>query len=113
MLRAIGLSVEAVVASDPFFGRGGKVLAATQREQCLKFELVVPIGPHGTPTAVASCNCHLDHFGRAFGFETSDGQPGHSACVGFGLERIALALFTAHGFRPAAWPLAVRNVLAS
>jgi hypothetical protein len=31
--------------------------------------------------------------------------------MGFGLERIALALFKHHGLRPEAWPAAVRKVL--
>jgi len=111
MLRSVGLPAEPVVANDPFFGRGGKVMAASQREQTLKYELVVPVASAEKPTAVVSCNCHLDHFGRAFGINTSDGQPAHSACIGFGLERIALALFKTHGFDPADWPAAVRAVL--
>ena len=36
----------------------------------------------------------------------------HSACVGFGLERIALALFRKHGFDPDRWPHDVKQVLA-
>jgi seryl-tRNA synthetase len=111
MLRAVGLPAEAVVASDPFFGRGGRVMAATQREQALKYELVVPIASAG-PTAVASCNYHLDHFGRAFEIKTSDGGDAHSACVGFGLERVALALFKTHGLDPVVWPAAVRQTIA-
>ena len=33
------------------------------------------------------------------------------ACVGFGLERIALALFKTHGLQIAKWPGEVRDVL--
>lgn len=112
MLREVGLDVQSVVANDPFFGRGGRVMAATQREQELKFELVVPINSAEKPTAVASSNYHLDHFGLAFDIRTADGEIAHSACVGFGLERVALALFRKHGFDPGQWPSAVRNVLA-
>jgi hypothetical protein len=32
--------------------------------------------------------------------------------VGFGLERVALALFKTHGLDPRSWPADVRNVLA-
>ena len=72
------------------------MLAASQREQELKFELIVPIaGPE--PTAVASFNYHQDHFASAYGIELADGARAHTACLGFGLERIALALFRAHG----------------
>jgi seryl-tRNA synthetase len=112
IFRSVGLPVEAVVANDPFFGRGGKVQKAIQREQALKFELVIPICSTDKPTAIGSCNYHLDHFGSVFGIETADGQVAHSACVGFGLERIALALFKRHGLRVEAWPREVRDVLA-
>jgi len=111
MLRAVGLDVRPVPANDPFFGRGGRMMAVAQKEQDLKYELVVPVATAERPTAVASCNYHLDHFGHAFAIRTADGKAAHSACVGFGLERIALALFRAHGFDPARWPAGVRRVL--
>jgi len=111
MLREVGLDVEVVPANDPFFGRGGKLMAATQTEQQLKYELVVPVASKEKPTAVSSCNCHLDYFGNAFGIKTANGKPAHSACIGFGLERIALALFRKHGFDPDRWPTSVKKVL--
>jgi seryl-tRNA synthetase len=43
ILTSLGLPARAEVASDPFFGRGGRMLAANQREQQLKFEIVVPV----------------------------------------------------------------------
>ena len=59
----VGLDAEFDVATDPFFGRSGRMLAASQRQQELKFEILVPIaGPE--PTAVASFNYHQDHFAR-------------------------------------------------
>ena len=87
-------------------------MKATQREQVLKFELVVPICSEEKPTAITSCNYHLDYFGLTFGIRTADGQPAHSACIGFGLERIALALFKIHGLDPDTWPRPVREILA-
>lgn len=109
--RSLGLDVRQELANDPFFGRGGRVMKATQREQDLKFELVVPITSDEKPTAITSSNCHLDHFGVAFDIRTSDGEVAHSACVGFGLERVALALFRTHGMDPDDWPAEVRSVL--
>jgi seryl-tRNA synthetase len=111
LLRALGLPVESVVANDPFFGRGGRLAKATQREQTLKFELVVPVTSEERPTAVTSSNCHLDYFGGAFDIRTDDGELAHSACVGVGIERVALALFRHHGFDVSAWPAAVRRLL--
>lgn len=111
MLESVGLDAKSVVANDPFFGRGGAILAASQVEQALKFEMVVPISTPESLTAVVSCNYHQDHFGKAFGIATDDGKVAHTACVGFGLERITLALFMAHGFDLPHWPTKVRTTL--
>lgn len=112
LLQGLGLPVEAVVAHDPFFGRGGRLAKATQREQALKYELVVPINSAEHPTAIASSNCHLDYFGVTFDIRTPDGAPAHTSCVGFGLERVALALFRTHGLSLASWPASVRAALS-
>ena len=111
IFASVGLEVRKVLANDPFFGRGGKVQKAMQREQDLKYEFVIPICSTEKPTAIGSCNYHLDHFGEAFDIRTHDGAVAHSACVGFGLERVALALFKTHGLDAARWPREVRDVL--
>jgi seryl-tRNA synthetase len=110
VLRAFGLPASLEPASDPFFGRRGRMLAANQREQALKLELLVPIaGPE--PTALASFNHHLDHFGSAYGIELADGDTAHTACLGFGHERIVLALLRTHGLSPESWPAGIRDEL--
>jgi seryl-tRNA synthetase len=110
LLRAFGLSAELDVANDPFFGRAGRMLAANQQAERLKLELLVGIaGPE--PTACASFNHHRDNFGSKFGIELSDGTTAHTACLGFGHERIVLGLLRTHGFDPDAWPSAVRSEL--
>ncbi len=111
MLCALGLDVKPIVANDPFFGRGGRVMAATQKEQELKYELVAPIASTEKLTAITSSNYHLDHFGQEFDIKTPDGAFAHTACVGFGLERIALAMFKKHGFDAETWPHEVRGLL--
>jgi seryl-tRNA synthetase len=109
-LAGLGLDVQLVPAADAFFGRGGRLLASSQRQQELKLEIVVAIsGP--TPTAIASLNYHQDHFAACFGLVTSAGSLAHTACVGFGEERIVLALLRTHGFDPKRWPVEVRNAL--
>jgi seryl-tRNA synthetase len=110
LVRAIGLDAEPDVASDPFFGRGGRMLAASQREQALKIEIQVRICGPGT-TAIASFNCHQDHFATKYGITLAGGGQAHTACLGFGHERIVLALLRTHGFDPEAWPSAVRREL--
>jgi seryl-tRNA synthetase len=108
MFEQTGLDATLAAASDPFFGRAGKLMASNQREQGLKFEALVPIASP-EPTAVSSFNLHQDHFGSAFGIQLQDGKVANSACVGFGLERITLALFRAHGMDVGDWPTEVRR----
>jgi len=108
LLGSLGLPARSDVATDPFFGRGGKILAMNQKEQKLKFEVLVPVISLDEPTAVCSFNFHQDHFGSTFGIRTVDGEVANTACLGFGLERVTMALFKTHGFDPKTWPDAVR-----
>jgi seryl-tRNA synthetase len=110
LLSAFGLAAELDNASDPFFGRRGRMLATNQRDDALKLELLVQIaGPE--PTALASFNHHRDHFAGTYGLRLADGEIAHTACLGFGHERIVLALLWTHGLEPAAWPPSVRAEL--
>ena len=111
LLRELGLPAESDVAADPFFGRAGRILADGQKAQKLKFEVLVPVISAESPTALCSFNYHHDHFGSVFGIQTADGNTAHTACLGFGLKRIVMALFRHHGFIPAEWPAAVRGRL--
>ena len=111
LMESLALPVAIDVANDPFFGRAGQMLAANQRDQGLKFELLIPITSEEKPTACLSFNYHQDHFGVLWDIRTADGAIAHTACVGFGMERVALALFRHHGFDVAEWPDAVRTVL--
>ena len=111
MMKSIGLEVTIDIANDPFFGRAGKMLANNQRDQNLKFELLIPITSSAKPTACMSFNYHQDAFGTKWGLYLEDGSTAHTACVGFGLERIALALFHTHGLKTKEWPENVRAAL--
>jgi seryl-tRNA synthetase len=110
ILASVGLETASELANDPFFGRAGRMLKLDQREQGLKRELVYPLEA-GSPTAIMSVNYHQDHFGRDFEIRTADGEVAHTACFGFGLERIALALFSEHGTAVDDWPSSVRERL--
>lgn len=111
ILTAVGLNIEVIPANDPFFGRAGQVMASSQLEQNLKLELIHPVATTEKPTAVTSTNYHMDYFGKAFDITLPGGEPAHSACIGFGMERVALALFMTHGFDIDQWPSDVRNIL--
>lgn len=111
LAAALELPAHVDLANDPFFGRTGKMLANNQRDGGLKFELLIPVNSVENPTACMSFNYHQDHFGKLWGIRFADGAEAHSACVGFGLERLALALFRCHGLDPAGWPAGVRATL--
>ncbi|MFN9506836.1 MAG: amino acid--[acyl-carrier-protein] ligase [Rubrivivax sp.] len=111
LLRALQLPVIEQVAADPFFGRAGRMMANHQVSQQLKFEVVVPVISMEEPTAICSFNYHQDKFGQVFGIRTADGEVAHTACLGFGMERVVMALFVHHGWKLAHWPEAVRQQL--
>ncbi len=107
----LGLSWRIDYASDPFFGRGGKLMAVSQIEQALKFELLIPVHSDEKPTACMSFNYHRDHFGSAWNIHTEAGEVAHTGCVAFGIDRLALALFATHGLDLPRWPATVRKAL--
>lgn len=113
LMVELGLEVRAEIANDPFFGRAGKMLAANQRSDALKYEVVATVASAEKPTAIVSCNCHQDHLTVPFGISGANGDVAHSACVGFGMERIVLALFARHGMTLATWPREVKERLGT
>ncbi len=64
---AVGLTYKVDVANDPFFGRVGAMMASQQRQDSLKFELLVPVLSEEKPTACMSFNYHKEHFGEVWG----------------------------------------------
>lgn len=109
-LHGLGLTVRRELASDPFFGSARRLLGADQRQRRLKYELLVPLRDRWL--AVSSYNLHDDHFARRFAISRDDGETAETACVGFGLERIVLALFAKHGPDVSAWPAGLRERLS-
>jgi seryl-tRNA synthetase len=100
------------VANDPFFGRVGQVMAVSQRQQALKFEMLIPYHAHATPTACMSFNYHRDHFGQVWHMNDARGAPAHTSCVAFGIDRLVVALFANHGLELDRWPAVTRRALA-
>ena len=111
--ESFALNAHIEVANDPFFGAVKSALMGNnQKEQQLKFELVVCSADGMRQAACMSFNYHRDHFGELWGMVASDGRLAHSACVAFGIERLVVALFLAHGANPGEWPAKVRQTLA-
>lgn len=82
----LGIPLQIVAASDPFFDQDGH-RAKMQRLFPVKEEFVF-----GETVAIASLNYHRNFFGEKFQIKTSSGEVAHSGCVGMGLERWIHAL---------------------
>ena len=108
LIEALDLPATVDVANDPFFGRRGRWMSNSQREKALKFELLIPVDDANKPTACMSFNYHEEHFSEIWHLQLPDGSLAHTACVGFGLERLTLALFRHHGADLSAWPASAR-----
>jgi seryl-tRNA synthetase len=108
----LGLKYSIEVANDPFFGRVGQLMAVSQRQQALKFELLIPYYEKATPTACMSFNYHRDYFGQVWGIQDERGETAHTSCVAFGIDRLVVALFASHGLDLHQWPAGTRRALA-
>jgi len=112
MADRLGLKHSIAPASDPFFGRAAKLMADSQIEQALKFELLIAVRSDEQPTACMSFNCHRDHFGVKWKLRDNSGDVIHTACAAFGMDRLALAMFAAHGTEIRDWPKSVREAIS-
>ena len=112
LLEELDLDFEIATATDPFFVDSFAGQAAFQRGFELKYELLCTLPYRGNQLAVGSINYHQDFFGRSFAIDV-DGSPSHTACIGFGLERLALAVLAQHGTDSGSWPHTLRSRSAS
>lgn len=106
-----GLAGHVESADDPFFaGASVPERALAQRLGKLKYELRAPV-EQGRTVSVASFNLHGTTFGDSYHIRLPNGEVAHTACVGFGLERLTFALFCQHGAKTEQWPLQLRAAL--
>lgn len=101
-LGRLGLAGTWRPATDPFFADGPRLL---QRLVGGKRELALAGSPR---VAIASANRHGDHFGRAFRIGSASGVA-RSACLAFGLERLAAGSLVSWGPRQRNWPAELRS----
>jgi seryl-tRNA synthetase len=99
------------VATDPFFLGDSAARTWSQRMHELKYELILDIGG-GREVAVGSFNLHGRFFGEPFDIRAGTTEVANTACVGFGLERLALAFVARHGLDPTRWPVDLGEDLA-
>jgi seryl-tRNA synthetase len=112
LAEELALPAQLDVANDPFFGRVGQMMAVSQRQNALKFELLIPYHDGAVPTACMSFNYHREHFGTTWNLTNAEREVAHTCCVAFGIDRLAVALFCVHGVEVARWPAGVRRALA-
>lgn len=107
--EALDLDYRIETATDPFFIEDFATQAAFQSAFDLKYEFVATLPYRDTSLAVGSINYHQNFFGRAFRITDADGAPVHTVCLGFGLDRLALAVLEQHGCDTFAWPAALQG----
>ena len=92
------LATDWEVATDPFFEPIADPKALAQLIEPTKTELVF-----GGNLAIGSINRHRSFFGECYDIQFN-GEPAHSACVAFGIERWLYALIQVHGTDLQDWP---------
>ncbi|MEM9622933.1 MAG: aminoacyl--tRNA ligase-related protein [Pseudomonadota bacterium] len=98
MCQALDLPIVFVQATDPFFEPRRNKKFLMQKVAPVKMEMT-----YQEHLAIGSVNDHRNGFGNTFAI-LLHGEPIHSGCVAFGLERWLYCLQEQHGEDPAAWP---------
>ncbi len=109
------LSGRIETATDPFFATVYAARTFWQESTEVKYELCLEVepGPSGQPRTIAagSLNLHGAFFGDRFAIRDHTGKDAFSGCVGWGLERWVLAVFTQHGLDLRHWPAPLRALI--
>lgn len=113
IVSKLDLAAQLSIANDPFFGDGAEQMVKIQQEERLKYEILLPITSEEKPNACISFNYHKTHFSSTWGIYQANGELAHSACVGFGVERLMLAFLARHGSDPSVWPETVKEHLCT
>ncbi len=99
----IGLAYRVETANDPFFVGEFRKQAAFQSAFQLKYEIRASLPFKNSTLAVGSYNYHQDFFGRHLNITLPDGNPVHTGCTAFGLERMAYAFISQYGLDIKKW----------
>jgi hypothetical protein len=95
-------------ANDPFFTDDYEVKAVHQHRLAMKYEYRAVLPGTGKTLAVLSSNLHAVTFGKAFDIRVG-GMRANTGCLGFGLERLAIAIAMQHGLDPEQWPSGLKS----
>jgi len=108
IVKEYDLKAKVVNASDPFFLDNIAARTAVQFNREMKFELQAYYNKHES-LAAASFNLHSSSFVKAFNIN-SEAKGSVSGCVGWGLERWALILFSKFSTNVNRWPSELQHI---
>jgi seryl-tRNA synthetase len=89
-------------ANDSFFAGNYKKLKFFQKIGDSKIELKLLLPHCGQYIACSSANYHRTHFSKKYDIRSGEGFC-HTACIAFGMERLAYAFLCQHGCEPEHW----------
>lgn len=98
-------------ACDPFFGGTVANKRFFQNFMKMKFELRMDLPYADTTLSIGSFNNHADSLTNKFNIGLDSDDKCVSGCVGFGYERLALALMAQFGVDLESWPKAIKEDL--
>jgi len=108
IIKEFDLKARVVNASDPFFLDNITARTAVQFNREMKYELQA-FYTEDASVASSSFNLHSSSFVKAFNIK-SDIPNTVSGCVGWGLERWALVLFSKFSTNPSKWPSKLQHI---
>jgi hypothetical protein len=94
---ALGLSPRSEAASDPFFGRLGAMVGRFEMTPALKIRDARAYSIGGIADRVHAIQLSPRSLRTDLGPRSANLEAAHTACVAFGVDRLAVALFATHG----------------
>lgn len=95
--------------NDPFFTSDFEIKADHQRKMKMKYEYRAFLEDDDSEgLAIMSSNLHGLTFSKTFNIMGKN-WPVHTGCIGFGLERMLIAIISQHGSEPEFWPDKLRK----
>jgi hypothetical protein len=111
MFGQLGLFGRIETASDPFYFPQDAIKKQHQLMSNMKYELVVELNQGRDSFSIASFNNVKNTLCTEFDIKDSKGDPLHSGCVAFGIDRWVYALLLNYGSDWSEWPESVRKIL--
>ncbi len=110
LMNKLGMTYQIVNASDPFIVPTMNIYKMIQKKNHLKYELRVNTSENDT-VSCASFNIHGSAFSKNFKFKVNNITFTESGCIGFGLERLAIAFLNQFGCDINNWPEIIKKEL--